>query len=441
LNWHSGASATRYEATTIYGEAATAISEKRTSLSLATELLENVGAQVAYAPNLVALNNAVTAAQRVSDAFEPPTRIGLSSAAQHLENAQQFLGDALTHHSALDAAIELVYESHHQYLIQRFATEQLESVTQSFNRAKSGQTLLQTALNRADTVLTTSIGRVDNAEVRTRLADEITSASEIRNLTISEALNLTRVPVTRVIDGDTIVVDYHGVSESVRLIGVDTPESGQPGFDAATDFTRNQIESSGGYVYLQQSGNDRDPHGRLRRCVFLDGGATLLNVMLISSGHGVPLEAFGTCDVDAITGAIWDFGSTNGRAASALASANTAVTRDIAARDARIAEEERIAAERRAEQERLAAERRAEQQRLAEQRAAEQRAAERRAAEQSNSNQSGGGGHGITRFRNCTHVWEVLGRSIRRGEPGFHSALDRDNDGVGCEFQPGTFRR
>ncbi|ACZ29313.1 Excalibur domain protein [Xylanimonas cellulosilytica DSM 15894] len=39
-------------------------------------------------------------------------------------------------------------------------------------------------------------------------------------------------------------------------------------------------------------------------------------------------------------------------------------------------------------------------------------------------------------FRNCTAVWDTLGRPIRRGEPGFHSRLDRDNDGVGCEWDP-----
>ena len=32
------------------------------------------------------------------------------------------------------------------------------------------------------------------------------------------------VKVVRVIDGDTIVINYHGKKEKVRLIGVDTPE-------------------------------------------------------------------------------------------------------------------------------------------------------------------------------------------------------------------------
>jgi len=40
------------------------------------------------------------------------------------------------------------------------------------------------------------------------------------------------------------------------------------------------------------------------------------------------------------------------------------------------------------------------------------------------------------RFQNCTQVWEVLGRPIREGEPGFHSGLDGDNDGIGCETRP-----
>jgi len=39
-------------------------------------------------------------------------------------------------------------------------------------------------------------------------------------------------------------------------------------------------------------------------------------------------------------------------------------------------------------------------------------------------------------FANCTEVWAELGRPIHAGEPGFHSRLDRDNDGVGCESRP-----
>lgn len=39
-------------------------------------------------------------------------------------------------------------------------------------------------------------------------------------------------------------------------------------------------------------------------------------------------------------------------------------------------------------------------------------------------------------YKNCTEVWNVLGRSIRQGEPGYGTHLDRDRDGIGCESRP-----
>lgn len=39
-------------------------------------------------------------------------------------------------------------------------------------------------------------------------------------------------------------------------------------------------------------------------------------------------------------------------------------------------------------------------------------------------------------YRNCTAVWNAIGRSIKRGEAGYASHLDRDGDGIGCERAP-----
>lgn len=38
-----------------------------------------------------------------------------------------------------------------------------------------------------------------------------------------------------------------------------------------------------------------------------------------------------------------------------------------------------------------------------------------------------------TYFRNCSEARAAGGVNIRRGEPGYRPALDRDNDGVACE--------
>lgn len=40
-------------------------------------------------------------------------------------------------------------------------------------------------------------------------------------------------------------------------------------------------------------------------------------------------------------------------------------------------------------------------------------------------------------YQNCTEVWNAIGRPIYAGEPGYTTPdLDRDGDGVGCEYDP-----
>jgi len=67
--------------------------------------------------------------------------------------------------------------------------------------------------------------------------------------------------VKRVIDGDTFVLFHVGITgeERVRLLGVDTPEKGQAGYDAASEFTT---------VWLKEGPSEltackRDSFGRL----------------------------------------------------------------------------------------------------------------------------------------------------------------------------------
>lgn len=77
--------------------------------------------------------------------------------------------------------------------------------------------------------------------------------------------------VTKVVDGDTLwVVDSSGTKEKVRVIGIDTPESGECGFEDATLalenlIGQNQIELIAGAT------NDRDKYERLLRYVEVAG--------------------------------------------------------------------------------------------------------------------------------------------------------------------------
>lgn len=93
----------------------------------------------------------------------------------------------------------------------------------------------------------------------------------------------------RVVDGDTIVVDYHGKLEKIRLIGVDTPETVHPNKPVeyfgkeASNFTRSLV--TGKQVALKFDWQQRDKYNRLLAYVYLDDG-TLLNKKIIEEGYG-----------------------------------------------------------------------------------------------------------------------------------------------------------
>ncbi|MBO8159597.1 thermonuclease family protein [Thermosyntropha sp.] len=93
--------------------------------------------------------------------------------------------------------------------------------------------------------------------------------------------------VLRVIDGDTIVIDYNGKEEKVRMIGVDTPETKHPrkGVEfygkEASEFTRNLLE--GEKVKLVFDVQERDKYGRLLAYVYKDD--VMVNELLIKEGY------------------------------------------------------------------------------------------------------------------------------------------------------------
>lgn len=94
--------------------------------------------------------------------------------------------------------------------------------------------------------------------------------------------------VLRVIDGDTFVVDFNGTEETVRLIGVDTPESVHPDSSKNTDagyaaslFTTAMLTDK--LVGLEFDVQQRDQYGRLLAYAYLDG--QMFNKKLLETGY------------------------------------------------------------------------------------------------------------------------------------------------------------
>lgn len=86
--------------------------------------------------------------------------------------------------------------------------------------------------------------------------------------------------VSRVIDGDTLEL---GTGQDVRLVGIDTPETGQCGFDKATANLIDLVE--GRRVVLTRSDEDADQYGRLLRYVNI--GTTDAGLRLIKNGNAI----------------------------------------------------------------------------------------------------------------------------------------------------------
>lgn len=128
-------------------------------------------------------------------------------------------------------------------------------------------------------------GDLDNsidAKTDTIVINDTTETNEL----VMEDTTLYKV--VRVVDGDTIVVDFNGKDEKVRLIGIDTPESVHPESSrntdegiTASDFTKNLLSDKS--VSLEFDVSERDKYGRLLAYVYLEG--EMVNKTLLQEGY------------------------------------------------------------------------------------------------------------------------------------------------------------
>lgn len=103
---------------------------------------------------------------------------------------------------------------------------------------------------------------------------------------------------TRVIDGDTIECEDSDTTITVRMIGIDTPESVAPDESGKTNteegeiasvYTKNLLE--GKVVYLEFDEERTDEYGRTLAYVYLDAlGEEFVNEMLLEEGMAKCIE-------------------------------------------------------------------------------------------------------------------------------------------------------
>ncbi len=96
--------------------------------------------------------------------------------------------------------------------------------------------------------------------------------------------------VAEFVDGDTVRVNIDGTVETVRFIGIDTPETHKPNTPvqcygpAAAAYTKNRIGSQRIRLVSDSLTTNRDRYDRLLRYVVLEDGTTL-NLELVQKGY------------------------------------------------------------------------------------------------------------------------------------------------------------
>lgn len=120
--------------------------------------------------------------------------------------------------------------------------------------------------------------------------------SELIAYILSLWLALAPVPqglyrVVKIVDGDTVKVSIDNKIETIRMIGVDTPETVDPRRKVgcfgkeASDFTKKTLSNQNVKLEADVLFGDRDKYQRLLRYVFLSDGQNF-NQVLIENGYG-----------------------------------------------------------------------------------------------------------------------------------------------------------
>ena len=101
--------------------------------------------------------------------------------------------------------------------------------------------------------------------------------------------------VERVVDGDTIEVSIDGRSETIRLIGVNTPETKKPNtpiecFGPEASARTTELLPTGTPVRLERDVESRDKYGRLLAYVYRQPDNLFINGVLIDEGLARPYK-------------------------------------------------------------------------------------------------------------------------------------------------------
>jgi len=149
----------------------------------------------------------------------------------------------------------------------------------------------ETASLKAQLANESEYARIGKDLLRERITTQMAEKKKFINLgAFSSKANEPAIEWTlsSVIDGNTIEVEYEGELEQVRLLRIDTPERGEPGFNKATDALKKILVGYDVVLDFEKPGKEaRDRYERLLCYVFVDTGKGWIhvNVEMVMQGH------------------------------------------------------------------------------------------------------------------------------------------------------------
>lgn len=126
-------------------------------------------------------------------------------------------------------------------------------------------------------------------------SDELSETSQTQQSTQSGVVlgansNASLYTVSRVVDGDTFKVHLSGKEETVRIVGINTPETVDPRRPVecfgkeASQYAKQLLENKQVILEADETQQDKDRYGRLLRFVYFVDGSDV-GLRLIREGY------------------------------------------------------------------------------------------------------------------------------------------------------------
>lgn len=103
------------------------------------------------------------------------------------------------------------------------------------------------------------------------------------DFSFTSSQSLSEGQVIRIVDGDTVHAVFQGKEETIRLLRINTPERGQPGYQEATQTLADLLANHTIRLEFEKSGElERDNYQRILAYIFI--GDINVNVEMVRSG-------------------------------------------------------------------------------------------------------------------------------------------------------------